>query len=148
MKKLISAALLMMASTTMVADELGYLTIGFTDTEESISLPTINKIYFSEGHCIVQTTDGTFSYPIEDMKRMTFTSEPTAIQALPEKEEGMEYAGGILKLQGNGMLRVYNAGGKLVQMANVKEGANVDMGNLPKGLYIISLGDKTIKMMK
>lgn len=147
-KKCIMGALLMMASTTAMAQDYNYLTVGYSDTEESISLPTIQKIFFAEGNCVVETTKGTYTYPLSEMKKMTFTSEETAIKALPEVEKGLEYQKGVLKVAGNGMLRVYNASGALVQMANVKEGANISLGNLPAGLYIVNIGDKTIKLTK
>ena len=46
------------------------------------------------------------------------------------------------------MLRIYSANGALVQLANVKKGANINLSNLKPGLYIVNMGDKTIKITK
>ncbi len=145
--KFIVGALLMMSATAM-ADEFNYLTIGYSDTEESISLPTISKITFSEGNCVVATTEGEFKFPLSEMKKMTFTANATAIEALPEEAPGIAFQEGTLKVTGDGMLRIYNANGMLTQMAKVKEGANVNLSNLPSGLYIVDMNGKVIKIRK
>ena len=62
--------------------------------------------------------------------------------------ENLQYKNGILKVDGDGMLRIYSANGALVQLANVKKGANVNLSNLKSGLYIVNMGDKTIKLTK
>lgn len=139
---------LLMASGNIMADTYKYLTIECTNKEESISLPTISKITFNGGNCIVTTSDGDYTYPLSEMQKLTFTVTPTAIEALPESEKGLKFEDGVLRVDGNGMLRVYNAAGALVQMANVKGGAGISLNNLPKGLYIVSMEGKTIKLRK
>ena len=47
--------ILMMASTTSWADNYNYLTVSSTG-ENYISLPTIQKITFADGNCIVTTS--------------------------------------------------------------------------------------------
>lgn len=147
MKHLLVAVLLM-ASTTMWADKYNFLTISSTG-EDYISLPTIQKITFSDGNCVVTTTDGNYTYPLSEIKKMYFSvDDPDAIKALPGEAENLQYKNGILKVDGNGMLRIYSANGALVQLANVKKGANVNLSNLKSGLYIVNMGDKTIKLTK
>jgi hypothetical protein len=74
--------------------------------------------------------------------------DPDAIKALPSEAENMQYKNGILKVDGDGMLRIYSANGALVQLANVKKGANINLNNLKSGLYIVNMGNKTIKLTK
>ena len=141
-------AILMMASTTMWADNYNFLTVSSTG-EEYISLPTIQKITFSDGNCVVTTTNGDYTYPLNEIKKMYFSvDDPTAIEALPQEAENLKYKNGKLKVEGDGMLRIYNANGALVQLANVKKGANINLSNLKSGLYIVNMGDKTIKITK
>ena len=141
-------AILMMASTTMWADNYNFLTVSSTG-EEYISLPTIQKITFSDGNCVVTTTNGDYTYPLAEIKKMYFSvDDPTAIEALPQEAENLKYKNGKLKVEGDGMLRIYSSNGALVQLANVKKGANINLSNLKSGLYIVNMGDKTIKITK
>ena len=137
-----------MASTTMWADKYNFLTVSSTG-EDYISLPTIQKITFVNGNCVVTTTSGDYTYPLSEIKKMYFSvDDPTAIEALPQEAENLQYQNGVLKVDGDGMLRIYSANGALVQLANVKKGANINLSNLKSGLYIVNMGDKTIKLTK
>ena len=141
-------AILLMASTTMWADKYNFLTVS-TSGEEFISLPTIQKITFAEGSCVVTTTNGDYTYPLSEIKKMYFSVEdPDAIKALPAESDNLQYKDGTLKVDGDGMLRIYSANGALVQMANVKKGANINLSGLKSGLYIVNMGNKTIKLTK
>jgi hypothetical protein len=141
-------AILLMASATMWADKYNFLTVSSTG-EDYISLPTIQKITFVNGNCVVTTTSGDYTYPLSEIKKMYFSvDDPTAIEALPQEAENLQYQNGVLKVDGDGMLRIYSANGALVQLANVKKGANINLGNLKSGLYIVNMGDKTIKLTK
>lgn len=144
--KSILAALLLMVSTSMMADK--YLTITSNGTNQSIPLPLVQKITFEEGYVVVFTSQGTHSYPISILDKMTFTETGDAINALPEEAENLTYKDGTLAIKGDGMLRVYNTSGALVSIANVKEGANVSLDGLPSGVYIVRMGNKVIKVRK
>lgn len=148
MKKIFLLAVMMMACTTMWADKYNYLTVSASG-DEFISLPTIQKITFANGNCVVATTSGEYTYPLSEIKKMYFSVEdPTAIEALPQEAKNLQYKDGKLKVEGDGMLRIYGANGALVQMANVKKGANISLSNLKPGMYIVNMGDKTIKLTK
>lgn len=142
------AALLLMACTTMLADNFKYLTISYNGTEQNISLPIVQKITFQDGYVVVTTSEGNHSYPISVMERITFTESADAIKALPEQTEEMTYENGTLAIKGNGLMRVYNTSGALISVANIKEGANISLDGLPTGIYIVRLGDKAIKIKK
>lgn len=148
--KNILAALLLMVSTTMMADEYKYLTISYGEMADSISLPIVQKITFENNRVVVATTEGNYSYPFSILDKITFTTSDTetAIEALPEQEENLNYKDGMLAVKGDGFLRIYGTNGALVSIANVKEGANISLKSLPAGVYIVRLGDKTIKVRK
>lgn len=150
-KNIILAALVAAFSLNSLADDYNYLTVSYNTSKESISLPIIQKIHFTDESVVVTTTDGTeYTYPLSEMKKMTFTGDDQtdAINAIPEQAKGLKFNNGTLKVNGNGMLHIYNANGVLIQMANVKNGANINLESLPIGLYIINMGDKTIKVTK
>jgi len=144
--KSILAALLLMVSANMMAEK--YLTITYSGSEQNISLPIVQKITFEEGYVVVTTAEGKHSYPISVLDKMTFTESEDAIKALPEQAENLTFKDGTLSIKGDGMLRIYNTSGALISIANVKEGANISLDNLPAGVYIVHMGNKTIKVRK
>lgn len=144
--KNILAALLLMISTSLMADN--YLTITYSGSDQHISLPTVKRISFEDNNVKVTTTDGVHTYPISVVEKIYFTDSPDAIKALPEQEENLTYKNGTLAVKGDGFLRIFSTNGTLVSIANVKEGANVSLDNLPSGVYIVNMGGKTIKVRK
>ena len=146
--KLFLAATLLMVGSNMMADEYNYLTITYNDMEQSISLPIIQRISFADGYVVVTTTEGTHKYPIDLLDKMTFTENATAIEALPEQTKDLSFKDGTLAVKGDGLLRIYGTNGALVTIANVKKGANISLDNFPAGVYIVRMGDKTIKVRK
>lgn len=146
--KLFLAAMLLMVGTNMMADEYQYLTISYNNSERSISLPLIQRISFADGYVVVTTTEGTHKYPIDLLDKITFTESATAIEALPEQTKGLTFKDGTLAVKGDGLLRIYGTNGALVSIANVKKGANISLDNFPAGVYIVRMGNKTIKVRK
>ncbi len=148
-KAFILAAAALLSTAPMVADDYNYLTVTCTNAEQSISLPTVQKITFTDGNAVVTASDGqTYTYPLSELQKMSFTANATAIKALPTQEKNLTYKGGTLNVSGTGMLYIYNAAGVLVQMAQVQDGARINLGTLPKGIYVASMGQQTIKIKK
>ena len=149
MKKVLFSLVLMAAGTLQIqAQDYNYLTVAYNSVEQSISLGTVKKITFADGNCVVNTTEGDFSYPLSQMEKMTFTKDPTAIKSLPGSSKNLTFKKGLLNVKGNGTLSIYNASGALIRMAEVKKNGTADLRSLPSGLYIISLGEETIKIKK
>ena len=149
MKKILILAAVFLCAAPIFADEYNYLTVTCTNAEQSISLPTVQKITFADGNALVTATDGqVYTYPLTELQKMTFTMNPTAIKALSTKEKGLTYKGGTLKVTGTGILRVYNSAGALLQIAHVKDAAHINLSALPKGVYVVSMGQQTIKVKK
>lgn len=147
-KMVICAALLAVCTQGIKADEYNYLTVAYNNIEQSITLSKVQKITFSASEVIVATTEGNVTFPLSQMEKMTFTADPTAIEKLPESSDNLRFENGRLQT-GNGILRVYNAGGALIHIANVTEKkGSVDLSTLPAGLYIVSQGKETIKIKK
>lgn len=142
------AALLLMFGTNLMADEYQYLTVTFNESDHNISLPLVQRLSFEGNYLVVTTTEGTHKYPISLLDKISFTEGATAIEALPEEAKGLTYKDGTLAVKGDGFLRIFGSNGALLSIANVKEGANISLGNLPAGVYVVRMGDKTIKIRK
>lgn len=151
MKRIILATLLVAgACHSAKADDYQYLTVAHSSVEQSIELASIQKITFNTkaNQIVVTTTEGETTFPISEMEKMYFSATPTAIKALPNESECLQMTGNQLNVKGNGMLRIYSSNGALQRMAKVEGDTHVDMSNLPKGVYIISLGNQVIKIQK
>ena len=58
MKKILFIAAALFCVAPLAADEYNYLTVTCTNAEQSISLPTVQKITFAEGNAVVTSSDG------------------------------------------------------------------------------------------
>lgn len=150
MKKYLLAIVAMVVSSAVSAQDYKYLTVSTASQESSIELATIQKIMFdmAKETVIVVTSEGEVSFPQNEMQKMFFTDAPTAIETMAVESDNLQIAGGVLNAKGNGLLRIYNAAGALQRMAHVEGDAKINLGNLPAGVYIINLGNQTIKVKK
>lgn len=145
---LILPALTFCLSMPAQADGLQYMTAGYNKTEKSIELASIHSITFENGSVVVNTTEGPITFPVAEMEKLFFSSTPTAIRDLKDQSKSLVYVNGVVKVQGTGVLRVYGISGNLQRMANVRGTANVSLESLPQGIYIIRMGNETIKIQK
>jgi hypothetical protein len=144
------ATLLLMFCTNMLAQEdmFQYLTITYSEAETNISLPIVQRLSFEDNYLVVTTTTGTHRFPLTILDKISFTESATAIEAMPEQAKDLTFKNGTLSVKGDGLLRIYSTNGALVNIANVKEGANISLDNLPAGVYIVRMNDKAIKVRK
>lgn len=149
MKKFSIIAALLLCVISSSADEKKYLTVAYNNVEESLTLATVKKITFDATNTIITTTEGEKTYPLSEMQRITFTVDPTAIQTMKGESQDLKMQDGKLIVSGKGTLRIYNANGQLVGLTAV-DGDNkaVNLQSLQKGVYIVNLGDQTIKIQK
>lgn len=148
--KSILAAMLLLASSAVMAEDYNFLTVTYGGAEQNISLPVVKKIFFQDGMVVVTTTEGNHSYPISILDKMTFTNKDveTAIKTMPEQSEALSFDEGKLVVKGSGLVRVFNTAGAMVSVLNVEEGANLNLNNLPTGVYVVRMGDQAIKVKK
>ena len=151
-KTLLATLLLMVCSNLMAQEDMyQYLTVTYSETETSISLPIVQRISFEDNYLVVTTAEGTCRFPLSLVNKLSFTESaesPTAIEAIPEQAKELTFKNGTLAVKGDGLLRIYSTNGALVNIANVKEGANISLDNLPAGVYIVRMNDKAIKVRK
>ncbi len=149
MKKYFFTILLALATQFAVADDYTYLNVTRTSGESSLTLSTVKKITFTSTNIVITTTNGDVTYPLSEMQKMQFSNTAVSVESLPQKTKDLRYKGGTLYTSQKGLLRVYNASGALVSVASIdQEGAKVNLASLPRGLYIVSLGQQTIKITK
>lgn len=148
MKKLLVTALILGSSTNVMADDYKYLTAKYNNEEKSIELASIRKITFEAGDVVVYTSEGQVKFPLSEMEKMFFSEAPTAIESMPMETASMKVSDGVLSVSGNGLLCIYSSNGQLQQMAKVDGSSRISLQNLPKGVYIINIGNQSIKFNK
>ncbi len=148
MKRLTIMALLTAGSLYATAQDYKYLTAAYDGVERSFKLATVQKITFEGDNVAVTTSQGTTALPLNQMEKMYFSAEATAIEAMASESKSLSVDGELLCATGEGTLYVYNAGGQLVRMAHVESNMLLSLSSLPKGVYIANLGDETIKISK
>ena len=148
MKKVLFTLWLAVTGVAASAEDFQYLTVKTNEAEQSITLATIQKITFDTkaNNVVVTTSEGTVTFPIEEMQKMFFASTPSAIKQLPLQSEALRVRNGNLEVQGRGFVYIYSSNGTLMQAAKVEDGASISLSNLPKGVYIINKEGQTIKV--
>ncbi len=133
---------------TATADDHKFLTATMTGSEKSIELATIQKITFTTTHIVIATSEGETQLPIADMQKFSFTATATAINQLGTQSQNIQVANGVIRANGKGLLRIFNSEGRLVSLNNVQGSSNISTSALPHGLYIIQLGEETVKFIR
>ncbi len=129
-------------------NDLQYLTASYNNKEKSIELASIHKITFENSNVVITTSAGQVLLPVSEMNKLYFSSTATAVENLKDKSTNIQFTSGVLHAKGNGLLRIFSAGGQLQRMANVQGSITISLNNLPHGIYIVQLGEETIKIQK
>ncbi len=148
MKKLIIMVLLTVGSLHAMAQDYKYLTAAYNSVEQSFELATVQKITFEDDNVVITTSQGVTNLPLNQMEKMFFSSDPTAVESLASESQGLKLMNGVLTARGNGLLYIYDTAGRLVQMAHVDGEMRVSTTSLHRGIYIVNLGNETIKIGK
>lgn len=152
MKKILFLSMMFLSTVNIVADDDKYLTINYGENrEESIELVNVKKITFTDTQMVITTTESKtpYYYNLSELTKLSFTADATALEQMAEEAEGLKMQDGKLVVTGKGALRVYSATGALVAIANVDgENKTVNLSNLTSGVYIVNLGNQTIKIRK
>jgi len=115
---------------TVQADDYPYLAFQTTDgTVKAVSVTSLT-LTFSNGALTATNADGTCSFALADLGKMYFTAEPTAVQPLPARGDGVE---------------VFSVTG--VSMGHF-ESLQAAEAQMPCGIYVVKSGSETLKLMK
>lgn len=118
-----------------------------------LNLDNLKKVSFSDGNLVATFNDGTNdSYPLSEVSRLVF-SGTTGVGVVEAMDGKLAYSAGrglavIANSQGS-KLMVYNLSGSLVlQKVISSQVETVDLNGLQKGLYLLKLEGKTIKIVR
>lgn len=152
---LVLVAFLFMGATSW-ADEYSYLTIQRNDagnSEASVALASLSKITFSNGSLILSNAYGTTigTYSLSELNKMFFASQATGITntAIGGSMSAVLQEG-VLKISSTlgANIRLYQTSGVLVKsFSSSASESEINMGSLPKGIYILKVNDQVKKIL-
>ncbi len=130
------------------ADDLQYLTANYNNREKSIELASVQKITFENDNVVIATSAGDVTLPVGEMEKLYFSSTATAVESLAGSTANLTCQDGVIYAKGNGLLRIYNVNGQIQRMGTVQGSATITTHTLPRGLYIVQLGNDVIKIQR
>lgn len=139
MKHIFLLFCLFAGSVSLLADDFNYLTLTQNDnTAVGTVLRKTRRITFDGDAIVVTATDGNVSLPLSALRQISFT------EAAPV---GIRSVGGTWAPQ---RIVVYNTSGVVVRSFDSTDARmeNINLKNLPAGVYIIKEGTQTRKLLK
>ena len=142
--------LAMTVSLTAAADDYAYLRVDGTDGENVFTVSQIDRITFDNQNMVLTLTDGTQNtLPLASLSRMFFTqSSETGISLV--RNGGFRIENGVLYIdsKSGSQVTLYNIGGQVVrQFTTNADKAELNIGGLKQGVYIIKVNGQTQKFM-
>lgn len=119
----------------------------------NISLSEEPKTTYSDGNLVITTTKTTISYPLEQVKKYTYTTVETGISG-PEAMKAMFSADGeslmFTDIKPNTTVFLFNVAGQLLRSFNAGKCSNfsVSVSTLPAGVYVVKANGITSKITK
>jgi len=131
MKKLLLIALVTLLAMPAFGQDL--LIRDKDGNEQSLNLDNLRKLTFEQGNLVATLNDGSAtSYILSSISKMLF-SDNTAV-------EGIATDGSL-------PVSVYDLSGRIVVKDNAASTESI-IEDLPKGIYLLRTGGKTIKIIK
>lgn len=147
MKRLLMAVLTAFASMAAWADgEVGLYIIN--EQTNTFEVAQLQKISFQDNNVVVLKTDGSSeTFAISGISKMYFGELTTGINEMA-LESADVWDGKSLKVNGNTPVEVFNSSGIAVAKGKYEKGDVISLENLPKGIYVVKMGNKSLKIAK
>lgn len=120
-----------------------------------LQLSEVRKIEFGDNQLGVVARDGGegLSMPLSDIKVIKFESVASSVSGLPQSSSGLRltYDGtslSALGIDGTARAVLYGIGGIVVRSYRHWDGQPICTAELPEGVYIFKVNDKSIKFVK
>ena len=153
MKKLLLLLMVLFATSLAKADDK-VLQILLSDGQVvSINLSEEPRTTYQDGNLVITTTKNTITYPLEQVKKFTYSSIATGIEASHQLGVAFSKDGETLTFTGlkpNTKVTLYNVAGQLLKTIDSKDSKKVvvSASQFPFGVYVVKVNGGTYKIMK
>lgn len=114
---------------------------------ESFLLSQKPEITFNEGEMQIRSTQAEAAFSITEILDFHFADETAGIPEIEANEQRITIAHGIVNIDGvNGQVSLCDISGKMLLTYPAQGNAHLDLNQFPKGVYLLSVGHKTIKL--
>ena len=122
-------------------------------TVVSFSLDEVPVTTYTDGNLVIKTTKTTVTYPLEQVKKYTYSSVTDALFAPKSESATLSQDGEMLTFTGlkpQTHISVYNVSGQLVRTLKARSlgKTTVSVANLPVGVYVVKVNGVTYKITK
>lgn len=133
-KKLFSTALAIMMAGNCLADDVPALKITKTDGESTVVLAEMLSIKYTDTDMVVNMKDGTkHVFALDDIIIMELGQMPTDIRSIFADSDS------------DAVYTLTDINGKVIARGN--SSLLTSHSSLPKGIYVITVGDKSMKIL-
>ena len=153
MKKLLLLLMVLFATSLAKADDK-VLQILLSDGQVvSINLSEEPRTTYQDGNLVITTTKNTVTYPLEQVKKFTYSSIATGIEAPQQLGVAFSKDGETLTITGlkpHTKVTLYNVAGQLLKTIDSKDSKKVvvSASQFPFGVYVVKVNGGTYKIMK
>lgn len=124
--------------------------------QESWRLMDVGKVTFDEGNIVVAHSTGNYSFPISEVLSIKFTDSgsqgPTAVEKISDGVAQVRIATGenSIRVIGStsGQVAIWAVTGQQIYNNRGWRGEEIDISNLERGIYIITINNSTFKFKK
>ena len=148
--------LLLIAAFTLLSPAMWCQSLIISEKDGNLvelTLANLRKVTFSDGKLLATYLDGTyFQYAMENISKMYFGGT-TGVEAVEAMEGKLAYYASsglvmVADMQGS-KLSLFKLSGKIVMQETVSSKLqSMDLSNLQKGLYLLRVAGKTIKISR
>jgi hypothetical protein len=122
-------------------------------TVVSFNLDEVPVTTYSDGNLVIKTTKTTVTYPLEQVRKYTYSSVTDALSAPKSESATLSQDGETLTFTGlksQTQISVYNVSGQLVRTLKARGlgKTTVSVANLPVGVYVVKVNGVTYKITK
>lgn len=155
--KYLLIATLSVAGSAFAGDKIDVKTAAGSSSYEADG---VEQIRFDDtGIVIVKSDSNGDTFPIGDVQAIVFSDGQGAVQSITAEGQSARLTafiprdGSSLTVFGwdsdeTASLKLYNASGSLVKQVDGWNGSQVDISDLPHGVYILNIGGKSAKIRK
>ena len=153
MKKLILTALMSLGFLCAAfAQEVTFTIVKTNGTSADYVLSSDAKIYYSDTKLFLDSNGQTVSYNLSELRKAYFSINDNG-QEIDNQQYAVypNPAHDVLKIQNisdNQSITIYSVDGKAIKQIEVSDEAEINVGDLQPGLYIIGVGNEFSKFIK